>query len=303
MKAKALWSVAVFACVMSCGQEVPPARADLELEQLLPAPASLGEWVIAEGPSPFTPDTLWEYLNGGAPRYQAYGFERMVHSRYQLGDDPLSSVIADIYDMGSELGAFGIYRSIRPSEAVVRTWGAEGYRSGTVAAAWKGVFFVHASADDERPELIEKMEMFVSRVCDEADGGVLPPTILDPLPPQDLSPYSERYVASDLLGHAALGGGVVATYEIDGGRGELFFSELENDAVAQQVLESYRREKERWAEITELPDSPAGFRFQDPGSGSGSVLQAGRWVAGVHGDLPFETQKGLLERLLERLDR
>ena len=73
--------------------------------------------------------------------------------------------------------------------------------------------------------------------------------------------------------------------------------------IAQQVLDSYRREKERWAEITELPESPAGFRFQDPGSGSGSVLQAGRWVAGVHGDLPFETQKGLLERLLERLDR
>ena len=303
MKAKALWSVAVFACVMSCGQEVPPARADLELEQLLPAPASLGEWVIAEGPSPFTPDTLWEYLNGGAPRYQAYGFERMVHSRYQLGDDPLSSVIADIYDMGSVLGAFGIYRSIRPSEAVVRTWGAEGYRSGTVAAAWKGAVFVHAAADDERPELTETMELLVSQICDGVAGGVSPPTILQPLPQEGLVPHSERYVASDLLGHAALGGGVVATYEIDGGRGELFFSELENDAVAQQVLESYRREKERWAEITELPESPAGFRFQDPGSGSGSVLQAGRWVAGVHGDLPFETQKGLLERLLERLDR
>ena len=298
MKAKALWGVVAFFCVFSCGREGPPAHTELELERLLPID-SPGEWVVAEGPLPFTPDDLWEYLNGGAPRYEAYGFKRLVHVRYQLGDDPLASVTADVYDMGSELGAFGIYRSIRPSDAVVRTWGAEGYRSGTVAAAWKGEVFVHASSDDERPELIERMEMLVSRVCDEADGGVLPPIILDPLPPQGLVPYSERYVASNLLGHAAFGEGVVATYEIDSLRGELFFSELESEDVARQAVESYRQEKERWAEVA---DAPAGFRFQDQGSGSGTVLQAGRFVAGVHGDLPFEAQDDLVERLIARLD-
>ena len=298
MKAKALWGVVAFFCVFSCGREGPPAHTELELERLLPID-SPGEWVVAEGPLPFTPDDLWEYLNGGAPRYEAYGFKRLVHVRYQLGDDPLASVTADVYDMGSELGAFGIYRSIRPSDAVVRTWGAEGYRSGTVAAAWKGEVFVHGSSDDERPELIERMEMLVSRVCDEADGGVLPPIILDPLPPQGLVPYSERYVASNLLGHAAFGEGVVATYEIDGLRGELFFSELESEDVARQAVESYRQEKERWAEVA---DAPAGFRFQDQGSGSGTVLQAGRFVAGVHGDLPFEAQDDLVERLIARLD-
>lgn len=298
MKAKALWGVVAFFCVFSCGREGPPAHTELELERLLPID-SPGEWVVAEGPLPFTPDDLWEYLNGGAPRYEAYGFKRLVHLRYQLGDDPLASVTADVYDMGSELGAFGIYRSIRPSDAVVRTWGAEGYRSGTVAAAWKGEVFVHASSDDERPELIERMEMLVSRVCDEADGGVLPPIILDPLPPQGLVPYSERYVASNLLGHAAFGEGVVASYEIDGLRGELFFSELESEDVARQAVESYRQEKERWAEVA---DAPAGFRFQDQGSGSGTVLQAGRFVAGVHGDLPFEAQDDLIERLIARLD-
>jgi len=298
LKARAVWGVVAFFCVFSCGREAPPAHTELELERLLPID-SLGEWVVADGPLPFTPDDLWEYLNGGAPRYEAYGFKRLVHVRYQLGDDPLASITADVYDMGSELGAFGIYRSIRPTDAVVRTWGAEGYRSGTVAAAWKGEVFVHASSDDERPELVERMEMLVSRVCDEADGGVLPPIILDPLPPQGLVPYSERYVASNLLGHAAFGEGVVATYEIDGLRGELFFSELESEDVARQAVESYRQEKERWAEVA---DAPAGFRFQDQGSGSGTVLQAGRFVAGVHGDLPFEAQDDLVERLIARLD-
>jgi hypothetical protein len=171
-----------------------------------------------------------------------------------------------------------------------------------VAAAWKGAVFVHAAADDDRPELVETLELLVSHVCNGVTGGILLPTILHSLPPESLVPYSERYVASDLLGHAALGGGVVATYEIDGLRGELFFSELENDAVAQQVLDSYRREKERWAVTADLRDGPVGFRFQDQGSGSGTVLQAGHFVAGVHGDLPFEAQDDLLERLFDRLD-
>jgi hypothetical protein len=294
-----LWCVAVIAALLGCAQQAPPEHATLELEPLLPGPSSFDGWHLADGPSSFSSDTLWEYLNGGAPRYQAYGFERLVHCRYQLGDDPLSSVIADVYDMGSELGAFGIYSSIRPPDAAVQTWGAEGYRSGTVAAAWKGAVFVHAAADDERPELIEMLEVLVSHVCAGVTGAVSPPAVLHSLPPEGLVPQSERYVATDLLGHAALDGGVLATYEIDGHRGELFFTELENGAAANEAVAAFRREKERWAEVA---DTSAGFRFEDAGAETGTVLQVGRFVVGVHGDLPFDAQDDLIERLVQRLD-
>jgi hypothetical protein len=286
------------AALFACAQQGPPAPAGPDLERLLPDSAILEGWSIAEGPSLFTADSLWEYLDGGAPRYLAYGFERMVHVRYQLGDDPFASVSVDVYEMLTELGAFGIYSSIRPPHGTFYSWGAEGYRSENLAGAWKGVVFVHASADDERPELVETMELLVSRVCDGVTGGISPPTVLDPLPPEGLVPHSERYVASDLLGHAALPGGVLATYDIDGGRGELFFSKLENEAVAEEAVEVFRREKERW---TEVSNAPAGFRFETPETESGTVLQSGRFVIGVQGDLPLNAQDDLLERLVLRL--
>ena len=298
MKCSHLCLVVVLSVVLGCAQDAPSELSELDLQALLPDLSSFEGWHLVEGPSLYVPGTLWEYLNGGAPRYEVYGFKQLVHSSYQLGDDPFASVTADVYDMGSELGAFGIYRSVRPSDALDRSWGAEGYRSGTVAAAWKGEVFVHASADDECPELIEWMEILVSWVGNAADGGVLPPTILDPLPPEGLIPYSERWVASDLLGHADLGGGVVATYEIDGRRGELFFSELESEVVAQRAMDSYRREKQRWAEVEE---APAGFRFEESGARSGTVLRSGSFVAGVHGDLSQDTQDDLLDRLFNRL--
>jgi len=298
VKARRLWRVAALVALVACAQGNPPGPARVDLEGLLPEVSSLEGWRIVEGPSSYTLDTLWEYLDGGAPRYEAYGFERMIHSRYQLGNDSLASVTADVYDMGSELGAFGIYSSIRSPDATFQSWGAEGYRSGTVAAAWKGQVFAHVAADDERPELIEMMQLLAAHVCDEVTGSVAPPTILHPLPPVDLVPHSERYVASDLFGHSMLPGGVLATYEIDGHQGELFFSELENEVAAQQALEAFRREKERWSEVA---DGPAGFRFRESGSGSGTVLRSGRFVIGVQGELSLEAQAELLERLAEGL--
>ena len=119
MKIRHLWGFAVLAALVACAQEKSPTGAESELENLLPEASSLEGWHVAEGPSSFVPEGLWEYLNGGAPRYQAYGFERLVHSRYQLGDDPHASVIADVYDMGSELGAFGIYRTTNFAPIVV----------------------------------------------------------------------------------------------------------------------------------------------------------------------------------------
>lgn len=253
---------------------------------------------MVEGPIEYSPASLWEYLDGGAPRYEAYGFERLIHIRYQLGGDPLSSVTVDLYDMGSELGAFGIFRSIRSTDADVRAWGTEGHLTGTVAAAWRGDYFVHAAADDERPELIDAMEELLLRISGELPGETLLPPILEALPVEHRIPYSERYVASDLYGHAMFSGGLLASYELAGHRGELFFSKLENEAIALEALQAYCAEKARWAEIVE---APGGFRFQDPGSGSGTVLTSGRYVVGVQGDLPFESQDELLGRLIDRL--
>jgi len=299
MKIRTLWCLVVLAALLACAQKEPPALTAPDLESLFPASSSLEGWQLAEGPSSFIPDTLWEYLNGGAPRYEAYGFKRLVHIRYQLGEDSLASVVADVYDMGSELGAFGIYRSIRPPDAEVRSWGAEGYRSGTVAAAWKGGVFVHAAADDDRPELVETLEFLVFHVCNGVPGQSSLPTVLRSLPPESLVPYSERFVASDLLGHAAFGGGVVATYEIDGRFAELFFSELESGAAAETALATYRSEMERWAKVA---NEPNGFRFVSTGPVYGIVVTSGRFVAGIHGDLSFEAQHDLLERLFARLD-
>jgi hypothetical protein len=251
--------------------------------RLLPDPPE--GWTFAQGPTDYTPETLYEYLNGGAPLYLEYGFVHLTQARYQLGDDPLATVVVDVFDMGSDLGAFGLFRSILPPDASVEEWCTEGYGSGTVAAAWKGRHYIHVEADDDREALVALAHELTSRLCRELPGDRSLPALLDPLPRERLVPRSERYVAADLFGHAFLRGGVLARYLVDGDEAEVFFSDLGGEEAAQDALGRLRGHLEQWGEvgdtITDL--GSGGYRFVDPGLGAGLVVRRGTFLVGVHG--------------------
>jgi len=277
-----------------------PHIVETDLWQLLPAPASLGEWRWVEGPVEYFPGTLWEYLDGGAERYVSYGFRSLTHVRYQLGDDPTACVTVDVFDMGGILGAFGIYRSGLTPEVERRDWGAEGHRSGNVAAAWKGKVYVHAEADDERPDLIHMLERSIAHVCEAAPGDKSLPAVLVDWPPEGLVPQSERYVATDLLGHAFLRGGVLATYDIEGREVQVFESDPLGEA--HEALEKLRDHYVlSGAVVAEVPSIGSdGFRFSDRTLGSGIIVRLGCFVVGVFGEAPYADQAKLLSSLADR---
>lgn len=303
MAGKLTWFVAALAFMAACAPAPEPNPGSAGLEGLLPSTLPDG-WGVAGASVDFDGETLYEYLNGGAPLYLKYGFVRLLQTRYQLSGDPLAGFTIDVFDMGSPLGAFGLYSSIRPPDAAFTGWGAEGYRSGTVAAAWRGRIYVHGEADEDRPELIAVLEQFLAEIVTGAAGDTTLPAILKPLPSDGLVPRSQRYVSSDLFGHAFLPGGVLASYEIDDREGKLFFSDLGSAAAATAAVAQLRTHQERWGEIVGEgpPIGAGGFRFSDPGLGSGTVISAGPFVAGVHGDLSRDGQDRLLEELVSRFE-
>ena len=296
-----LGAAAAVAVGLACG--APPSA---DLTALLPDPARLAGWRVVEGPVEHGPDTLYDYLDGGAERYLGYGFKKLVHLRYQLGEDPLACVTIDLFDMGGSSGAFGMFRSALPPDATPGAWCSEGYRSGTVAAAWQGSLYVHGEADDGRAELAATLGTLMEHVCERAPGAAGRPAFLDPLPAEGLVPQSERWVATDLLGHAFLPGGVVASYRLEGRDARLFFSELGSEGAAAAALGRLRA---HWAQRTAVVEelrSPGrgGFGYSKPEFGSGTAVSAGRFVAGVHCDLPdlsVEAQQRLLAALTDAL--
>jgi hypothetical protein len=260
-------------------------------------------WTVGEGPVRHHPATLFEYLDGGADLYLRHGFRELVQLRYQPGADPLSGVTVDLYDMGSALGAFGICAAIRPPGAEVRPWGAQGYREGTIAAAWKGPVYVHAEADAERPDLVAVLEGLVAGACECLLGEGSMPSVLEPLPVAGRVAQSERWVPENLLGHSFLPGGVLATYELGGLRAELYLSDLGSAAAAREGLQALEAHLAKWGRVEDGPEAlgDAAFRYTDPTLGEGTAFRAGPHLAGIHGELGREQREAVLEALLVEL--
>ncbi len=205
--------------------------------------------------------------------------------------------------MGSALGAFGIYAAVRPPGAEVRPWGAQGYREETVAAAWKGPVYVHAEADDERPELAAVLEGLVAGACERLPGEGSMPSILEPLPVAGRVAQSERWVPENLLGHSFLPGGVLATYELGGLRAELYLSDLGSAAAAREGLQALEAHLAKWGRVEDGPEAlgDAAFRYSDPTLGEGTAVRVGPHLAGIHGELGREQREAVLEALLVEL--
>lgn len=289
----------VLALAAACGGGDPPSEL-VRLARAVPAGAG---WSVVEGPVAHGPATLYEYLDGGADLYLRYGFREHAHLRYQLGADPSRGVTVDLFDMGSALGAFGIYAAVRPPGAEVRLWGAQGYRDGSVAAAWKGSVYVHAEADGGDPESVATLEGLVRGLSARIPGADAPPSVLDPLPVAGRVAQSERWVPDHLLGHSFLPGGVLATYEFDGRRSELYLCDLGGAAAAREGLQALEAHLARWGRVEDGPAAfgDAAFRFSDPSLGEGTAVAAGRHLAGIHGELDRERREAVLGALFAEL--
>jgi hypothetical protein len=173
-----------------------------------------------------------------------------------------------------------------------------------VAAFWKGKYFIHGEADDERADLVAMLDRLMNLASDTVEGGSSLPTALDPLPVEQRVPRSEMWVAKDLLGHDFLPGGGLADYEIEGRTAQLFFSDVGSTSSAKGAFSRLRAHQLRWGELVGNIESIGddGFEYSDSVLGAGTVVLAGRYVAGAHGDLDHAAQERLLSRLVSRLE-
>jgi hypothetical protein len=58
----------------------------------------------------YKPDTLYQYIDGGADVYLLYDFQVLLHQDFKAG---AADITADVYDMGKPEDAFGIYSAER----------------------------------------------------------------------------------------------------------------------------------------------------------------------------------------------
>jgi hypothetical protein len=247
----------------------------------------------------YTPETLFEYIDGAARMYLSYGFVGLTHARYRHGEEADLTIDLDIYDMGSKLGAYGIYSNGRPPQIEPQRWGSQGYRSGKIAVAWKERLYIRAAGSVETPEL----EAIVAGVAEKVPGHPSLPRLALMLPGEDLVTNSDRYVARDLLGHSFLPGGMLARYRVGEDEFSLFFCEFDSPEEAREAVARLREyEKREGLVLGEASGvGQGGFRAEDPGLGRMLVTSSGRFVTGSWGGSSEEDMRRVLLRLVAAL--
>jgi hypothetical protein len=244
-------------------------------------------WKSAGEVLTFGRDNLWEYINGAADAFLAYGFLGLNVADLSSGD---LQVTVEVYDMGTPLNAFGIFRAEFPAGTEKLAVGAEAALVPPYQCLLlKDSRYVKIEVLDGEvtPESGKKFLQALSAALPGPDG--LPKPVLE-LPAEGKVAGSEAYASSSFLGTGDLKGAVHATYKDDAGKEYKAFLLIPGEDETAEEL--WSRLADRWQPV-EREGAPV-LSKRIPYSGTAGLLRTSDGILGVAG---MPDTKALLERL------
>jgi len=162
----------------------------------------------AQGPpSIYNPETLYQYIDGGADIYLLYDFKELLHQDFKSG---AAEITVDIYQMGELEDAFGIYAAERSPGYKFISLGAEGYRDRGTLSFLQGHYYVKLAGSGANADGL--LDQFARLLSARIGTARTLPALLQKLPREHRVPHSEQYVRKDPLGHAFLAPAYVVSY-------------------------------------------------------------------------------------------
>ncbi len=226
---------------------------------IMAAPAMSAEFPKIAGWTPegdvktFYSDNLWEYINGAADQFLAFGFSEL---RYQDFSKDGVVVTVHLYDMGSRLNAFGIYDTERPDDSRRRKIGAE----AVILPPYQCLMLkgdIYVKVDAYEGEITEDVgKQILTALAASLTGSDDLPDELTRLPKKNQKEGSEGYIRSNYLGLSELQNCVFAHYE-DGDNTYQHFIMLTKEKLSAQALKD--KLGSRWGQMT-LDGHPVFYR-------------------------------------------
>ena len=253
------------------GQSSAPAQP--QLGKLLSEP--LPGHPKPEGAASFyKPDTLYQYIDGGADVYLLYDFRVLLHQDFKAG---AADITADVYDMGKPEDAFGIYSAERSPKYNYIPVGAEGYSSKGVLNFFQDRYYVKLSGSGATADAL--LDQFARTLSTRIAGSRTAPPLLVKLPQQRRVKHSEQYIRKDPLGHAFLAPAYVVTYASTPKESKLLVSVANDAAGAKARLEQLAKHFKQTGECSPAPElGEGGIRAKNSFEGNIIARTQGRYV-------------------------
>lgn len=203
-------------------------------------------WQQEGEPELFSPDTLYEYINGAAEVFLNYDFVQLAMQTYRSPDG--GEIVIEVYNQGSLANAFGMYAQEKTSAGEFLEIGAEGYYEEGVLNFYSGNYYVKMSGLDASEKAMKKIALAVFEAI--AAGRETPP-MLKVFPEKGLQPHSLRFVLRDFLGLHFLNNAYIGDYQQEGRNFQLFVIRARDEAGAGKMLNGL-------LQMAGLTEAPAG---------------------------------------------
>ena len=158
----------------------------------------------------FLPENLWDFINGAAETYLAYGFVDLHVVEYKKGKDVIK---LEIYKQADNTMAFGIYSTERSPSFRFLNLGSQGYITDGSINFFKGKYYVKIRTYSKNVNTLKSAESLSVKVASMLSGGSEMPSALLLFPENGKKINEEIYINESVLGHKFLNKAFKASYE------------------------------------------------------------------------------------------
>jgi hypothetical protein len=186
----------IMVCIFAVAQIVEGEQKG-KMNPEISLPAEAAGWTWDGKDMKYDSETLFEYIDGAAELYLAYGFQDLRVQKFEKSNQP--PITVELYEMASSEDAYGLFSFERQDEAVGIGQGSE--FGGGLLRFWKGKYFVSIYADEGGVE-VESAILTMGRATADLIQGTGPePELVGLIPGKELGlvDRSVRYLKSHIL--------------------------------------------------------------------------------------------------------
>ena len=273
---------------MVLGILLPYARAQ---EVLFP---QVGTWKLTPEETVYTPNNLFDVIDGAADLYLEYDFVDLHVGRYTKGE---LEIKVELYRHGSAVDAFGIFSQERFPDYHFIDIGTQGYMEKGALNILAGVFYVKISTIQEGQAAQDAMLTLARAVERQLKQTGSWPSLLAAFPPDQKKANSEQYVSKNLLGYSTLNAAFVATYEGPPAF-KAFLIKSGDAAKAKSTANGFIKSLANSSKAKEVKGS---YEIQDPNNGHVILMLEGRYLYGVVSPDADKSYDGFLNEFGKRI--
>src|SRR4030042_1161305 len=192
-----IWTFFVIMVCILLVVEIVKGEEKGKMKQEISLPSEAAGWKWDEKEMKYNSRTLFDYIDGTAELYLAYGFQNLTVRRFEKSKQP--PITIELYEMASSEDAYGVFSFERQDEAIGIGQGSE--FGGGLLRFWKGNYFISIYADGEGVEVESAILMMGRATANSIPATGQEPKLVGFIPGKDfgLIDKSVRYLKSHVL--------------------------------------------------------------------------------------------------------